>query len=58
MKKIFNTNCTDCQSTNIIYDEYKGEMFCVDCGLILISKFEIIKITDYIKETNKKQSYI
>lgn len=58
MREIFNTNCTDCQSTNIIYDEYKGELFCIDCGLILASKFEIIKITDYIKENNKKQSYI
>lgn len=56
MREIFNTNCTECQSTNIIYDEHKGELFCVHCGLILASNYEIIKITDYINKTNENKA--
>lgn len=54
MRTIFNKTCTNCQSSNILYDEHKGELFCNHCGLILANNFEIIKINDYIKENNKE----
>lgn len=54
MKKIFNKTCTNCQSHKILFDEYKGELFCNDCGLILTNIYEPLKITDYIKQTNEK----
>ena len=54
MKEILNKTCTDCQSSNILFDEYKGELFCNHCGLILTNTFEIIKITDYIEENNNE----
>lgn len=56
MKKIFTKTCTECQSHKILYDEYKGELFCSHCGLILASNYELPKISDYIKEN--KENYI
>jgi ribosomal protein S27E len=56
MKKIFTKTCTECQSHKILYDEYKGGLFCSQCGLILASNYELFKITDYIKEN--KENYI
>ena len=55
MKKIFNKTCTNCQSHKILFDEYKGELFCNDCGLILTNIYEPLKITDYIKQTNEER---
>ena len=54
MKEILNKTCTDCQSSNILFDEYKGELFCNHCGLILNNIYETIKITDYIGENNNE----
>ena len=54
MRKILYKCCTNCQSYKILFDEYKGELFCSECGLILANIYEPLKITEYIKQTNKK----
>lgn len=41
MKKIFTKKCDECESHRIVYDEYKGELFCFDCGLILDETFAL-----------------
>lgn len=54
MRLIFTKSCTECQSSNIMYDEHKGELFCNHCGLILDSIYENIKIIDYNKPNNQQ----
>lgn len=58
MKKIYNKTCTYCQSSNILFDETKGEIFCCDCGLILVNIYETIKITEYINQLNNPNNNI
>ena len=31
-----NAKCVECESTNIIYDKHRAEIYCGDCGLVLV----------------------
>lgn len=37
------TKCTECASRNLITDEFRGELYCEDCGIVLDE--DIIEIT-------------
>ena len=39
--------CGYCQTSRIVYDEHKGELFCQDCGLIFAENFKIFSISEY-----------
>lgn len=56
MRIIFNKTCTECKSSNILYDEHKGELFCNHCGLILDSIYENIKISQYNKDIGENKA--
>lgn len=47
MKKIFNRKCQECKSHRILYDELKGEVYCLDCGLIQDEVFSVFSIMKY-----------
>lgn len=44
MRLIFNIQCDECESKEIAYDDSKGELFCLHCGLILEDRFSMISV--------------
>ena len=36
-----NANCTECSSNNIFYDKHRAEIYCADCGLVLVELSKI-----------------
>ena len=53
--KELNRTCNNCKTHNLIYDEYKGEIFCKHCGVIDTNIYELIKITEFIKSREKRE---
>ena len=49
MKLKYHLMCNCCQSSPIAYDEYKGELFCLNCGLVFAENYEIFSIVKYEK---------
>lgn len=49
MREIFNYQCKLCKSTRIVYDEAKGELFCLGCGIVFEDNYEIFSISNYVK---------
>ncbi|WP_365316426.1 TFIIB-type zinc ribbon-containing protein [uncultured Methanobrevibacter sp.] len=35
MQKLFYYKCGECEKSPFVYDENKGELFCLSCGLII-----------------------
>ena len=48
MRNIYYIRCAECHSDNIWLDDKKGELFCMNCGLILEEKYAMISIPDII----------
>lgn len=48
MRHIYYICCGECHSNNIWEDDKKGELFCMDCGLVLEEKYAMISIPDII----------
>ena len=58
MRLIFNIQCDECESMEIAYDDSKGELFCLHCGLILEDRFSMIsvpRLLEMMKAEEKKQ---
>ena len=49
MRIIFDRQCNECHSNHIMLDEDKGEIFCLDCGLILEDKYSFFRLSAYLK---------
>lgn len=47
MREMFNLFCKECQTSRIVYDESKGELFCRDCGMVFEENYKIFSISDY-----------
>ena len=47
MRELYNKICGNCKSSRILFDEFKGEIFCLDCGLIFHEKYKIFSIVEY-----------
>lgn len=52
MKVIFNRRCDECHSDQVMLDEAKGEIFCLECGLILEDKYSFFRLSEYLKMLN------
>ena len=52
MKVIFNRRCDECYSDQVMLDEAKGEIFCLECGLILEDKYFFFRLSEYLKMLN------
>ena len=37
MEHKLNATCVECRSSNVIYDKSRAEIYCGDCGLVLVS---------------------
>lgn len=58
MRLIYNRKCDECESMDIRYDESKGEVFCLHCGLILEDRYALISIPrlwEMMKAEEKKE---
>lgn len=49
MRLFYNRQCDECESMDIGYDEWKGELFCLHCGLILEERYALISIPQIIE---------
>ena len=41
---LFNSKCDECETYTMVYDENKGESFCLKCGLIHQEKYKIFSV--------------
>lgn len=57
MQTLFYYKCGGCEKSPLIYDENKGELFCLSCGLVIADNYSIFSIIDYINviERNNKR---
>lgn len=49
MVLLFNAKCDECKTYTMVYDENKGESFCLKCGLIHQEKYKIVSIVEDMK---------
>lgn len=58
MRLIYYVCCGECESSDVWYDDEKGELFCRNCGLVLDEKYGMISIPDildYLKMLEKEE---
>ena len=41
---LFNAKCDECKTYTMVYDENKGESFCLNCGLIHQETYKICSV--------------
>jgi transcription initiation factor TFIIIB Brf1 subunit/transcription initiation factor TFIIB len=51
------TVCPECKNDKILRDNHRQETYCTLCGIIL-QENTLIRITDTIKEANKKETEV
>ena len=56
MREKRNMICGYCQTSHVVYDEYKGELFCLDCGLIFAENYKIFSIVDYEEKVKQREA--
>lgn len=44
-----NLKCDNCNSKQIYYDKIHDEVFCIECGIVLIQNFTV-----YLQENEEK----
>lgn len=53
MREKINYSCGVCNSSKILYDDGKGELFCSNCGLVFREKYNIFIISEYEKKVKR-----
>lgn len=48
--------CSECNSRNLNFDSDKGELYCIDCGLVL--QDEMLEATSAGKENRMTQIHL
>ena len=48
-------NCPFCKSEQILFDEFHGETYCTECGLIIHTVYARKSIVELIRESQKKE---
>ena len=56
MREKHDLMCNICKSSPIAYDEYKGELFCLNCGLVFAENYEIFSIKKYERKIKQKET--
>ena len=51
-------NCPECKNMHLLNDTQHGEIYCPECGLIIIEKNKFIKITEEIRKCEEKDKHI
>lgn len=42
--------CPECKCTDIFYDPVHDEVFCIQCGLLLLQNFSLLFCEEYDEE--------
>ena len=58
MKLLPDLICDECETYSMVYDENKGESFCLKCGLIHQEKYKIFSVVSEMERIleNSKNS--
>lgn len=56
MRTYFNKLCRECHSSHIMLDEAKGEIFCLDCGLVHEDRYAMFSLSKYIEMINTSEA--